>query len=178
MEWTFRFWTVSYLHEACHPVAGGQVLDLEGGAATDELSGVSAWRAAGHCGQDLKYCQLSIFPAHEPAHIPDEESVAEATAVLDELSGKSLVVVSSHNLVLGSLLAHRLDAWRVVRGEGGGLRREPGVLGQTNGVALLAQHGFDSAIQRKAEQVAQWLARQRLSPIERINYVAAACPWR
>jgi hypothetical protein len=98
-----------------------------------------------------------------------EESVAAAVAVLDELAERAIVVVSSHNLVLGPLLAHRLDPWRIVRregGKGGGLRLEPGLLGQTNGVALLAQHGFDPGIQRKAERVAQWLARQRLSPIK------------
>jgi hypothetical protein len=72
------------------------------------------------------------------------------------------VVVSSHNLVLGPLLAHRLAPWRIVRLEDGGLRLEPGVLGQTNGVALLAQRGFDAGIQQKAEKVAAWLARQRI----------------
>jgi hypothetical protein len=102
-----------------------------------------------------------------------EESVAAAAAVLDELAGRAIVVVSSHNLVLAPLLAHRLDPWRVVRDETGGLRLEPGVLAQTNGVALLEQHGFDPAIQRRAEQVAQWLARQRHA-----NAAAVACPWR
>lgn len=90
-----------------------------------------------------------------------EESVAAAAAVLDELAERALVVVSSHNLVLGPLLAHRLDPWRIVRTDGQGLRVEPGVLGQTNGVALLAQRGFGDRIQRKAERVAAWLARQR-----------------
>jgi hypothetical protein len=95
-----------------------------------------------------------------------EESVAAAATVLDELAGSAMVVVSSHNLVLGPLLAHRLDAWRIVRAEEGGLRLEPGVLAQTNGVALLAQHGFEPAIQRKAERVAQWLAGQRHGEVE------------
>jgi hypothetical protein len=35
------------------------------------------------------------------------------------------------------------------------------VLGRTNGVALLAEHGFDEAVQRRAEQVAGWLAQIR-----------------
>jgi DNA mismatch repair ATPase MutS len=95
-----------------------------------------------------------------------EESVAAAAAVLDALAARSLVVVSSHNLVLGPLLAHRLDPWRIVREEGGGLRMEPGVLGRTNGVALLAQRGFDAGIQRKAERVAAWLARQRHGEVD------------
>jgi len=95
-----------------------------------------------------------------------EESVAAASAVLDELAARSLVVVSSHNLVLGPLLAHRLAPWRIVRVEDGGLRLEPGVLGQTNGVALLAQRGFGAEIQRKAERVAAWLARQRHGEVD------------
>lgn len=89
-----------------------------------------------------------------------EESVSAATAVADALARHALVVVSSHNLVLGSLLAESLAPWRIVR-RGDGLQLEPGVLGRTNGVALLAEHGFDAAIQRKAEQVAGWLARER-----------------
>jgi DNA mismatch repair ATPase MutS len=90
-----------------------------------------------------------------------EESVSAATAVVDELARHALVVVSSHNLVLGSLLSDTLAPWRIVRGRDGGLVLEPGVLGRTNGVALLAEHGFEEAIQRKAEQVATWLARTR-----------------
>ncbi len=95
-----------------------------------------------------------------------EESVAAASAVLDELASRALVVVSSHNLVLGPLLAHRLAAWRIVRAGGDGLRLEPGVLGQTNGVALLAERGFGAAIQKKAERVAAWLARQRHGEVD------------
>jgi hypothetical protein len=92
-----------------------------------------------------------------------EESVSAAAAVVDGLARDALVVVSSHNLVLGPLLAHRLAPWRIVPVPAGGLRLEPGVLGRTNGVALLAERGFDAAVQRKAEQVAGWLASQRRS---------------
>lgn len=91
-----------------------------------------------------------------------EESVSAATAVVDALARDALVVVSSHNLVLGSLLAEALAPWRIVR-HGDGLQLEPGVLGRTNGVALLAEHGFDEGVQRRAEQVAAWLAQTRLS---------------
>ncbi|SDF67538.1 MutS domain V [Massilia sp. PDC64] len=91
-----------------------------------------------------------------------EESVSAATAVIDALARHALVVVSSHNLVLGSLLAEALAPWRIVR-HGDGLQLEPGVLGRTNGVALLAEHGFDEGVQRRAEQVAAWLAQTRLS---------------
>lgn len=88
-----------------------------------------------------------------------EEAVSSAAAVVEELAAKALVLVSSHNLVLGSLLAAQLAPWRIEREAEGGLLLEPGVLARTNGVALLAEHGFDGAIQRKAEQVAAWLAR-------------------
>ena len=90
-----------------------------------------------------------------------EEAVSSAAAVVDELACKALVVVSSHNLVLGSLLAEQLAPWRIERTKEGGPHLEPGVLGRTNGVALLAEHGFSAAIQRKAGRVAAWLARQR-----------------
>jgi len=69
-----------------------------------------------------------------------EEAVSAAAAVVDALAQNALVLVSSHNLVLGPLLAHRLAPWRIVRAAdaGGALRLETGVLGRTNGVALLA----------------------------------------
>ena len=91
-----------------------------------------------------------------------EESVSAATAVVDALARDALVVVSSHNLVLGTLLADALAPWRIVRASDG-LVLEPGVLGRTNGVALLAEHGFDAGVQRRAEEVAAWLAQTRLS---------------
>lgn len=90
-----------------------------------------------------------------------EESVSAAAAVLDELARDALVVVSSHNLVLGPLLAHRLAPWRVGPGSDGTLRLEPGVLGATNGIALLAEHGFSASMRDKAVRVAGWLAGQR-----------------
>lgn len=90
-----------------------------------------------------------------------EEAVSAAAAVVDALARQALVLVSSHNLVLGSLLAHRLATWCIERNKDGVLRLEPGVLGRTNGVALLAEHGFDSAIRHQAERVAAWLAAQR-----------------
>jgi DNA mismatch repair ATPase MutS len=120
-----------------------------------------------------------------------EEAVSAAAAVVDELAGPALVVVSSHNLVLGSLLGHRLAPWRIEQVSDGRLRLGPGLLGRTNGVALLAAQGFDGAVQRKAEQVAAWLAGHRHagdgaavlaapSRVEQaqLNLATAACPSR
>ena len=56
------------------------------------------------------------------------ESVSAAAAVLDQLAARGLVLVSSHNLVLASLLEHRLVPLRVTAPEGDKARLtiEPG----------------------------------------------------
>lgn len=84
------------------------------------------------------------------------ESVSGAAAVLDTLAQHGTVLVSSHNLVLAPLLAHRL-APLCVSAEDGQLRVRPGVLAHTNGLTLLAERGFGPAIEAKAAQVHAWL---------------------
>ncbi|WP_082551803.1 DNA mismatch repair protein MutS [Massilia sp. Root351] len=91
------------------------------------------------------------------------ESVSGAAAVLDTLAQQGTVLVSSHNLVLAPLLAHRL-APLCVSAEGGQLRVRPGVLAHTNGLTLLAQRGFGSAIEAKAAQVHAWLGNYLAHP--------------
>ena len=85
------------------------------------------------------------------------ESVASSAAVLDTLAARARVVVSSHNLVLASVLEHRLEALCIGRDDEGGLVLAPGVLAQTNGIALLATQGFGAEIEGKAKKVADWL---------------------
>ncbi|HEX8614827.1 MAG TPA: hypothetical protein VF800_26395 [Telluria sp.] len=85
------------------------------------------------------------------------ESVSAAASVLDVLASKGLVMVSSHNLVLASLLAHRLAPLCVRLGADGALVLEAGVLAHTNGIALLAQRGFGPAIEERAGRVFDWL---------------------
>jgi hypothetical protein len=89
------------------------------------------------------------------------ESVSAAAAVIDTLAARGLVLVSSHNVVLASLLARWLDPYRIAR-EAQGLTLRPGVLVETNGVSLLARQDFAPEISDKAGRVAQWLG-QRLS---------------
>ncbi|WP_073223282.1 hypothetical protein [Massilia sp. CF038] len=84
------------------------------------------------------------------------ESVSAAASVLDVLAQRSLVLVSSHNLVLASLLQHRLDPLCVSR-EDGALTLSPGVLAHTNGIRLLAERGFGPAVQSNAGKVFDWL---------------------
>jgi hypothetical protein len=84
------------------------------------------------------------------------ESVSGAAAVLDTLAQHGAVLVSSHNLVLAPLLAHRL-APLCVSAEEGHLRVRAGVLAHTNGLTLLARRGFGPAIEGKAAKVHAWL---------------------
>ncbi|MBE3028443.1 DNA mismatch repair protein MutS [Janthinobacterium sp. GW458P] len=94
------------------------------------------------------------------------ESVAAAAAVLHTLAARNLVIVSSHNLVLGPLLEDCLAPWCVRRDDAGVLLLAPGVLQATNGIALLAQRGFGSAIEAKAGQVFDWLSTHMAQPAD------------
>ncbi|MGJ9420157.1 hypothetical protein ACHAC9_20745 [Massilia sp. CMS3.1] len=85
------------------------------------------------------------------------ESVAASAAVLDTLAARSMVLVSSHNLVLASLLEHRLAPHCIGRDDDGRLALAPGVLDRTNGIALLGVQGFGAEIEQKAQRVAAWL---------------------
>lgn len=91
------------------------------------------------------------------------ESVAAAAAVLDALASRALVLVSSHNLVLAPLLAHRLDPFFIARTEGA-LTLHAGVLAQTNGISLLADHGFGEGIEQNAARVCAWLEEKETAP--------------
>jgi hypothetical protein len=91
------------------------------------------------------------------------ESVSAATAVLDTIAARGLVLVSSHNVVLASLLARWLEPLQIAR-EGRGLAVRPGVLVETNGVSLLAAQGFAPEISEKAARVAEWLGKRLAEP--------------
>jgi hypothetical protein len=94
------------------------------------------------------------------------ESVSAAAAVLDVLAERGQVIVSSHNLVLAPLLAHRLEPYFVGRGGTGKLALCAGVLAQTNGVELLARHGFGEEVEMRAAKVSCWLGEYLASPAE------------
>lgn len=91
------------------------------------------------------------------------ESVSGAAAVLDELTRHGWVIVSSHNLVLATLLGHRLEPL-FVEPLGGRLQLRPGVLQQTNGLTLLAERGFGPSIEANAAKVYDWLAEYLAHP--------------
>jgi hypothetical protein len=109
---------------------------------------------------------------HRGTYIIDEifrgtnhlESVSAAAAVLDVLAANSMVIVSSHNLVLASLLAHRLAPFCVALDERGVLTLAPGLLAHTNGIALLAQRDFGPQIEANAAKVFDWLGAYLAQP--------------
>ncbi|MDB5960817.1 MAG: hypothetical protein JWP59_2111 [Massilia sp.] len=106
------------------------------------------------------------------------ESVSSAAAVLDELADGNLVLVSSHNLVLAGLLGHRLDALCVSRDANGTLALAPGVLADTNGISLLAQHGFSAQVDAKARRVFAWLEGFMAQPAGAGDVLSAPTPAR
>jgi hypothetical protein len=82
------------------------------------------------------------------------ESVAAAASVIHHLAGTSLVIVSSHNLVLAPLLGTRLNPMRIVRRTA--LKLEPGVLAETNGIRMMDGYQFDASIRADAKRIFDW----------------------
>jgi hypothetical protein len=124
---------------------------------------------------ELRRAKELLAAAHGPhacVYLIDEifrgtnhvESVSAAAAVLDVLAERGLVIVSSHNLVLAPLLAHRLDPYCIGKDGSGRLVLSPGVLVQTNGVELLARHGFGAQVELRAAKVSRWLGAYLASP--------------
>jgi hypothetical protein len=94
------------------------------------------------------------------------ESVSAAGAVLHTLAQQGRVVVASHHLVLASLLSDCLQPWCVSR-ENGRWQLQPGLLQDTNGIALLSARGFDTAITSKASRIHNWLSDYMAHPAEK-----------
>ena len=134
---------------------------------------------------ELRRARELLALAHDPApalFIIDEifrgtnhlESISAAAAVLHTLCQRHLVIVSSHNLVLAPLLEDCLAPWCVQRDAAGQLVLAPGVLQATNGIALLAERGFGSAIEDKAGRVFDWLSSHMAQPTDCSGVLAAA----
>jgi DNA mismatch repair ATPase MutS len=124
-------------------------------------SGESFYMAELRRGQEL----LALSAQRPAIFIIDEifrgtnylESVSAAAAVLHTLAAQGRVVVASHHLVLASLLSDCLQPW-CVRRDGGAWQLTPGLLQDTNGIALLEERGFAPAITTKANRVHTWLS--------------------
>ncbi len=125
------------------------------------LSGESLYMA------ELRHAHAMLARAngpHRAIYLIDEifrgtnhlESVAGAAAVLNELAQHGWVIVTSHNLVLATLLGQRLEPLYVEPVDAK-LTLLPGVLQQTNGLSLLAERGFGADIEANAAKVFDWL---------------------
>ncbi|MRW87460.1 DNA mismatch repair protein MutS [Pseudoduganella sp. FT26W] len=115
--------------------------------------------------------ELLALAAQRPAiFIVDEifrgtnylESVSAAGAVLHTLARQGRVVVASHHLVLASLLSDCLRPWCVSRRDGR-WQLAPGLLQDTNGLALLTERGFDAAVVARAGSIHARLLAHELS---------------
>ncbi|WP_371865025.1 MutS-related protein [Massilia eburnea] len=90
------------------------------------------------------------------------ESVSAAAAVLEQLCARGTVLVSSHNVVLAQLL-EPCCVPLLVQKRAGRLALTPGVLADTNGLTLLAQSGFEPAIEQRARDVYKRLSGRLVS---------------
>lgn len=90
------------------------------------------------------------------------ESVSAAAAVLEQLAGRGIVLVSSHNVVLAQLL-EQCCVPLLVQKRADRLVLTPGVLAETNGLTLLAQSGFDASIEQRARDVYKRLTGRLVS---------------
>ncbi|GGE71161.1 MutS-related protein [Massilia psychrophila] len=124
-----------------------------------ELARAKELLAMTQCGQRATYIIDEIFRGTN--HL---ESVSAAAAVLDVLASNDTVIVSSHNLVLASLLEHRLAPFCVALDEDGVLTLAPGLLAHTNGIALLARRGFGPQVEANAAKVFDWLSAYLAQP--------------
>ncbi|MFZ6767293.1 MutS-related protein [Undibacterium sp. Di26W] len=95
-----------------------------------------------------------------------QESISAAAAVLQSLSSSSMVIVSSHNLVLAPLLESYLTPLCVVadHSDKSRLQLTEGVLADPNGIRLLSSYGFGEDIKNKASRVFDWLSDYLIHP--------------
>ena len=96
------------------------------------------------------------------------ESVSAAAAVLHTLAEQGRVVMASHHLVLASLLSDCLQPW-CVRRSAGQWQLTPGLLQDTNGIALLGERGFAPTITAKANRIHAWLSEYLAHPVDRAS---------
>ncbi len=99
------------------------------------------------------------------------EAVATAGAVLNRLSQRATVIVSSHHAVLAPLLAASFTPYFLGMDNDDirTLRLLPGILSNTNGIALLSKNGFDADIEADAHAVLNWISDYLAHPTENPN---------
>lgn len=93
------------------------------------------------------------------------ESTAAAGSLIQHLAKTALLIVSSHDIVLGQLMRRVLEPKRLeqVASVHGALRLLPGFAVQTNGLALLNSYQFPKEIVEAAEHIRQSLVEFELN---------------
>jgi hypothetical protein len=112
-----------------------------------------------------------MLEAPESVYIIDEifrgtnplESVSAAAAVLRQLGRKGVVLASSHHIALAGLLAPGIAARRLEKGPHG-LPLVPGVLQDTNGIAMLSERGLPEDVTAEAREIYRQLVGAMLEP--------------
>lgn len=89
------------------------------------------------------------------------ESVSAAGAVLATLARRSLVLVSTHSVVLAPLLRAQLRPVCIVRHGSSPpvLALEDGVLVEPNGIEIMRDHDLPAAVVDAAREISAWLTR-------------------
>lgn len=94
------------------------------------------------------------------------ESVAVTAAVVNQLATKSMVVMSSHNIVLAPILESQLEALRIVKDNNNLLAVESGVLVETNGINMMKNYNIPQNVFQNAKLIHEWYSGYVLTPSE------------
>lgn len=92
------------------------------------------------------------------------ESVAVTASVVSKLAANSMVVMSSHNLVLAPLLESQLKSLRIVKDSNNQLAVESGVLVETNGINIMKNYNIPQSVFQNAKLIHEWYSSYVLTP--------------
>jgi hypothetical protein len=95
------------------------------------------------------------------------ESIAAGCAWLAALCERSAVIVATHDVVLAPLLDGALTPLCLLASEADGPARRllPGLIAETNGIAMMQAHGFAQELVAHAHSVHEWLTRILSYPV-------------
>jgi hypothetical protein len=92
------------------------------------------------------------------------ESVSASASALNRLGGRHIVLATSHNIVLATLLRERFKALRLLEVDSGELQLQDGVVEDTNGVELMKSFGFGDSLVGQARAIACWYSDYIANP--------------
>ena len=94
------------------------------------------------------------------------EAIAASAALLTFIAKRCPLFVTTHNLVLAPLLSTYLTPVKVTKDPepAGGLRLEPGVLAETNGITLMADYPFPDEMIHDSKIIYEWYTDYVIHP--------------